>query len=1748
MKKFGKKIISIVLTAVLSVSALFGVPMISSAVSKPADLESSLLSFWVDPENTLTQNDINSFTSNQSKTNMVGAVGVHKRSSNSNYYYLFLPSNADCTNLKVWFSASNASIDGKALTSGQPTDVFSAIDAGGIRKDYTLKINSTSYNLVAVKSGDVGTIYIDTESGSINSINSSSNHSVSEAGTVMVVAPDGTVEYDGDMESLKGRGNATWGTNNTKNPYGLKLAQSASLMGFGKAKKWVLLANAIDKNTLIKDQLGYDFAEYIGIDYQVNCKPVDLYVNQQYFGSYQLSEKVEIKSTRVDVNDSYEALEIANGSIDSATGNIIPADFDNMSNFETRVFNEDGSRYSTLLGNLYAQVVGTRKYSGITSNYSTQFNSIKSPEDVTGGYVFELEISERWADENTGFCAYNRQGWVIKSHDYVSKGMADYCYDLLYALGSSVYNGGTVPSEETQTYCSNASTTYSLKRVTNPAPAAKYRGKNWSDILDADSAVKYYWTQELFKNLDASTSSTYFYKDSDSVDSKLYSGPVWDLDHSMGYDESGSRRWGQSLSSTDGWYAKNTRIYRWTVNDSLTSYSNDNQSPLGFYAALATNCSDFDLMAKSEWYSTVAPAIDVLLGNKTDPNGVLKSTAEYANTIQKSGTMNNMRFEINSSNDYDASYISSSLNNWLSSRRTWINNQFGTASISDCEIAAIEEQIVTGKEIKPEVKILNNGVELKEGSDYTLTYSNNINAGTARVTVTGQGYYTGTAQTSFTIKAGTLAGSTVTIRESAYSGDTITPVILNSQSNEITDYISYQWYANGAAISGATQREFIVTDDEQGKTLTLKITGDGENLDARTITSNECTVYEGEKPENYTETLASWEYNYTASPDAIVNADESGNSYYYNATAGQLSDTAKLIGSVNAADSAKIKFSGIGEEYKKGSPAGKDQVPIMGTSKSDNLAWGEYPYFEVSVSTKRYENISFSAMLGGSKKGPRDWKLQYSLNGTSYYDIDGATYTITTNKEMQQAFSNVKLPDICADQSNVFIRAVVCEDVAINGINAIIGEVSGDAAINNVYVTGTKIEAITHLEAPEITTNSTFTNSSIILNTDSVSIVDTNGGADVYYSVNGGEYKKYNEAFNPFAQSAKAASTATVSAYSSFGDVASEVVSVKLTYAGNNINHFVFEKPSEDILEGKLFSDGGAFGKSARMRAVTDNKNMYVPLWNDVKKAYSISPDDGAVWSENSGFVFELSTSGYKNICFTSKLFTTNLGPKSVSLQYSLNGSDWNSLVQHEDLRTDGLSRQTFDRILLPDECANKAKIYIRIVTDENLTYGNETLFNNLSKGNLYINDVVISGDENGEVKMPYTNKASNCFGDSGTIKYYSADNKEMFYTVTDTNGRIILSGRYDAAGISIPSSPYFSRFETAGYKVGIRAGDDDDFSITNVKTYYYKGDDLTHFSFDGKTNLLEDYLSDGNLVTSTSGAFMGSLTFRPNGSDATALTYGDKYGIKASYTADNPYAATKKLDNPNGNGYYLIRTSTKGYREITFSAEQICSNKAPRDWSVAYSTNGINYTFVEKSNVRALSNDAFDSTVQTYNNFPLPEECSDKETLYIKLFINGGESLDGTELADVTKGNTGINNIEINGIPVPRKVDVTVNTYLLSAPGKTDLTSPVAASISIEGEQITHEQNSVVLSLTEGTTYTISVTATGTFTREVSFVAAENQVLNLGVVALDLNADGIINAKDFTRILRITADHQEKAFEEAFENFINVREESFEY
>ncbi len=83
----------------------------------------------------------------------------------------------------------------------------------------------------------------------------------------------------------------------------------------------------------------------------------------------------------------------------------------------------------------------------------------------------------------------------------------------------------------------------------------------------------------------------------------------------------------------------------------------------------------------------------------------------------------------------------------------------------------------TGSAIKPAVTITAGGQKLALGTDYTMSYSSNTAVGTATVTVTGKGGFTGSKSVTFKIEAASLSGAEVSVSPASltYTGDALKP-------------------------------------------------------------------------------------------------------------------------------------------------------------------------------------------------------------------------------------------------------------------------------------------------------------------------------------------------------------------------------------------------------------------------------------------------------------------------------------------------------------------------------------------------------------------------------------------------------------------------------------------------------------------------------------------------------------------------------------------------------------------------------------------------------------------------------------------------------------------------------------------------------------------------------------------------------------------------------------------------------------
>ncbi|WP_028510325.1 CAP domain-containing protein [Ruminococcus sp. NK3A76] len=97
------------------------------------------------------------------------------------------------------------------------------------------------------------------------------------------------------------------------------------------------------------------------------------------------------------------------------------------------------------------------------------------------------------------------------------------------------------------------------------------------------------------------------------------------------------------------------------------------------------------------------------------------------------------------------------------------------ANISLAVVTGIAYKTYTGSTVTQSPTVTFNGKTLTNGTDYTVSYKNNINIGTATITITGKGDYTGTVSKTFKINAASLAKADVSgIKNKAYTTKAIT--------------------------------------------------------------------------------------------------------------------------------------------------------------------------------------------------------------------------------------------------------------------------------------------------------------------------------------------------------------------------------------------------------------------------------------------------------------------------------------------------------------------------------------------------------------------------------------------------------------------------------------------------------------------------------------------------------------------------------------------------------------------------------------------------------------------------------------------------------------------------------------------------------------------------------------------------------------------------------------------------------------
>ena len=128
---------------------------------------------------------------------------------------------------------------------------------------------------------------------------------------------EGDVSLDGrrDFESLtdlsmkiRGRGNSTWFIH-PKKPFQMKLSDKSAFLGMPEDKKWLFLAEYSDK-TMLRNTIAFELGYMSNLDWTPAGEFAEVYLNGEYNGTYNITQKVEESDNRVVLGDTGYLLEL----------------------------------------------------------------------------------------------------------------------------------------------------------------------------------------------------------------------------------------------------------------------------------------------------------------------------------------------------------------------------------------------------------------------------------------------------------------------------------------------------------------------------------------------------------------------------------------------------------------------------------------------------------------------------------------------------------------------------------------------------------------------------------------------------------------------------------------------------------------------------------------------------------------------------------------------------------------------------------------------------------------------------------------------------------------------------------------------------------------------------------------------------------------------------------------------------------------------------------------------------------------------------------------------------------------------------------------------------------------------------------------------------------------------------------------------------------------------------------------------
>ena len=389
-------------------------------------------------------------------------------------------------------------------------------------------------------------------------------------------------DFDLAEMKIRGRGNSTWGLH-PKKPFQMKLADKAEFLGMPNDKKWLFLAEYSDK-TMLRNKISFEMGYISNLDWTPQGRFAEVYINDEYNGTYNITQKVEESDNRVALGDTGYLLELDQlsrlDSDDVYFESVLTDKF--WVNIKEPSLERSSSEYAyikTLINdfeNAMSGSISMTSYFAVAETTSdnvwdvnlSQTMTLVPNSDYTVSFKAKSSIDrtmivglglyhDPWTNAGepvsltTAWQTFTLSQTTIDFGDDQSRVLFDMGGDqggevwiddvsVLTADGIQLVANGDFQSGEAS-WEGGAATAANITSYANGT-------EGYAEYIDVDSFVDWYLISEITKNVDSKSYSSMFLNVVPGE--KIKMGPLWDFDLSFGNVDYADSRY------AEGWWVK----------------------------------------------------------------------------------------------------------------------------------------------------------------------------------------------------------------------------------------------------------------------------------------------------------------------------------------------------------------------------------------------------------------------------------------------------------------------------------------------------------------------------------------------------------------------------------------------------------------------------------------------------------------------------------------------------------------------------------------------------------------------------------------------------------------------------------------------------------------------------------------------------------------------------------------------------------------------------------------------------------------------------------------------------------------------------------------------------------------------------------------------------------------------------------------------------------------------------------------